>query len=140
MAFTRSYPIRFGDTDAAGVVYFANGLALCHGAYEDSLGEVGIDVRTFFSPRAPLAYPIVHASIDYRRPLHCGDLVTIVLRPQRLDEASFEVVYRLYESPEAERPLAEALTRHCCIEPQLRRRHPLPTEMEQWLQTWGGNS
>lgn len=140
MAFTRSYPIRFRDTDAAGVVYFANGLALCHAAYEDSLQAAGLNLREFFSPSARLAYPIVHASMDYHRPLHCGDLVKIALHPRRLDEGSFEIAYRLFPEVEAEseatRPLAEALTRHQCIETQPRRRHPLPAEMERWLHTW----
>lgn len=139
MAFTRSYPIRFQDTDAAGVVYFARGLTICHAAYEDSLQAAGVDVRTFFSPTASLAYPIVHASMDYHRPLCCGDIVTITLRPTRLEEASFEVAYHLYRETEtgADRFLAAALTRHVCIETQPRRRHPLPVEMVQWLQTWG---
>ncbi|MEY3297331.1 MAG: hypothetical protein RLZZ597_591 [Cyanobacteriota bacterium] len=137
MVFTQHYPIRFSDTDAAGVVYFAKGLALCHAAYEDSLQAAGIEVRSFFNPNAPLAYPIVHASINYHRPLRCGDVVTLVLCPQRLDESSFEITYRLYATPASEQPLADALTRHCCIEPHPRRRHPLPAAMVQWLQTWG---
>lgn len=137
MVFIQRYPIRFGDTDAAGVVYFAQGLALCHAAYEDSLQAAGIDLGTFFSTHGPLAYPIVHASIDYHRPLRCGDVVTIILNPQQMDETRFEVTYRLYANPEDDRPLAEALTRHCCIEPQARRRAPLPAEMVQWLEAWG---
>lgn len=140
MPFTHSYPIRFQDTDAAGVVYFARGLALCHAAYEDSLQAAGLDVKAFFSPRAALAYPIVHASMDYHRPLHCGDRVTIALHPRRLEEASFEVTYRLYRDADADRPLALALTRHLCIEAQPRRRHPLPAEMAHWLQAWGDGS
>ncbi|QQE66245.1 putative thioesterase [Leptolyngbya sp. BL0902] len=144
MAFTRSYPIQFRDTDAAGVLYFANGLALCHAAYEDSLQSAGFDLRDFFSASARLAYPIVHASMDYHRPLHCGDLVRITLHPRRLDAFSFEITYHLALNAEvdaepeskANRPLAEALTRHTCIETQPRRRHPLPTGMEQWLHRW----
>lgn len=136
MAFTHRYPVRFRDTDAAGVMYFANGLALCHAAYEDALQADGIDVRAFFSPTAPLAYPIIHASMDYRQPLHCGDQVTIALEPQRLTESSFEITYCLYQDPETDSLLGEALTRHLCIDAQLRRRHPLPPEMEHWLQRW----
>ena len=136
MTFSRRYPVRFRDTDAAGVVYFAHGLALCHGAYEDSLQATGLDLQVFFSPTAPLAYPIIHASMDYQRPLHCGQSVVITLRPQRLDEASFEIAYRLSLVADPPRVAAEALTRHVCIDAQTRRRHPLSNDMEQWLQTW----
>ncbi|MEB3289603.1 MAG: thioesterase family protein [Leptolyngbya sp.] len=136
MTFSRRYPVRFRDTDAAGVVYFAHGLALCHAAYEDSLQATGLDLQGFFSPAAPLVYPIIHASMDYRRPLHCGQWVVITLRPKRLDEASFEIAYGLSLAADPPCIAAEALTRHVCIEAQTRRRHPLANEMEQWLQIW----
>jgi 1,4-dihydroxy-2-naphthoyl-CoA hydrolase len=136
MAFTHRYPIRFRDTDAAGVMYFANGLALCHAAYENSLQAAGFDLKAFFSPTAPLAYPIVHASMDYRRPIHCGDWVIIALHPQRLESSSFEVTYRLFLEADADHILGEALTRHCCLEMPGRRRHPLPAEIEHWIQRW----
>ena len=37
MPFSYSRSVRFADTDAAGVVFFANYLALCHEAYEEAL-------------------------------------------------------------------------------------------------------
>ena len=45
MSFTYHRTIRFKDTDAAGVVYFANILAICNEAYEESLEASGIDFR-----------------------------------------------------------------------------------------------
>lgn len=39
--------IRFQDTDAAGVVYFANILAMGHEAYEASLNQVEINLKSF---------------------------------------------------------------------------------------------
>ena len=48
MAFTLRRVIRFQETDAAGVVYFANLLALCHEAYEASLAHAGIALKPFF--------------------------------------------------------------------------------------------
>lgn len=136
MSFSQRYPVRFRDTDAAGVVYFAHGLALCHAAYEDSLGAVGLDLPLFFSPAAPLAYPIIHTTMDYHRPLHCGDWVVITLHPRRRDESSFEIAYHLSLETSPPRAVADALTRHVCIDSQTRRRHPLPTEIEHWLQMW----
>ena len=37
MPFTYERTIRLGDTDAAGIMFFANYLVLCHEAYEASL-------------------------------------------------------------------------------------------------------
>jgi 1,4-dihydroxy-2-naphthoyl-CoA hydrolase len=58
MAFIYSRTIHFQETDAAGVVYFANLLALCHEAYEASLAEAGVDLRQFFSSGGEVAVPV----------------------------------------------------------------------------------
>ena len=122
--------IRFHETDAAGVVYFANILSLCHEAYEAALADAGIDVRTFFGD-ATLAVPVVHASVDFRRPLYCGDQVAIALTPNTLDTSNFEIRYRL--SNAEEKTVATALTRHICIDSVSRQRQPLSSELMRWL-------
>lgn len=133
MGYIFEHHVRFHETDGAGVVYFANELVMCHAAYEASLEAAGLDLGAFFGAEA-MAYPIVHASMDYRRPLRCGDRVTIHLTPTRLDDSSFEIQYQLTLEATV---VAQAVTRHVCIEVASRRRSPLPTEMEQWLVQWG---
>lgn len=122
--------IRFHETDAAGVVYFANVLTLCHEAYEAALATAGIGLRTFFGGGS-LAVPIVHASVDFRRPLYCGDEVAIALTPHPLDDTTFEICYDL--SNAAQKTVATALTRHICIDSVSRQRQPLSAELIQWL-------
>ncbi len=124
--------IRFHETDAAGVVYFANVLTLCHEAYEAALASAGIDIRVFFGG-GPLAVPVVHASVDFRRPLHCGDEVAIALTPQPLDDTTFEISYRLSNTDQ--KTVATALTRHVCIDGTSRQRHPFSPELAQWIQS-----
>ena len=130
--FTYCRRIRFHETDAAGVVYFANILTLCHEAYEAALAEAGINVRDFFGGTT-LAVPVVHASVDFRQPLYCGDQVAIALTPQRLNATSFEIRYCL--SNAAKSTVATALTRHVCIDSISRQRHPLSPDLEQWMQS-----
>lgn len=132
MGYVVEHQVRFHETDGAGVVYFANELVICHAAYEASLAAVGIDLRTFFKAET-IAYPVVHASIDYRRPLHCGDRVAIHLAPTRLDDSRFEIQYQLMRQDAL---AAQAVTRHICIAVPSRRPSPLPAEMEQWLTHW----
>ncbi|PSN18338.1 1,4-dihydroxy-2-naphthoyl-CoA hydrolase [filamentous cyanobacterium CCP5] len=127
--FSYSRTIRFHETDGAGVVYFANVLVLCHEAYEASLAFVGIDLQRFFDGQG-LAYPIVHASIDFRRPLRCGQEVLIDLAPHQQQESHFEVQYHLTHDA---RTVGSALTRHVCIDAQ-RQRSPLPPEILGWIQ------
>ena len=45
MSFAYSRTIHFADTDAAGVVYFARYLSICHEAYEEALAAAGIDMK-----------------------------------------------------------------------------------------------
>jgi 1,4-dihydroxy-2-naphthoyl-CoA hydrolase len=94
MSFTYVRTIRFQDTDAAGVVYFANVLPMCHEAYEESIAAVGIQLQAFFGSNA-VAIPIVHASVDLFQPMFCGDRQLIHLTPQRLDNHKFEIAYEI---------------------------------------------
>lgn len=134
MPFIYQRTVRFQDTDAAGVVYFANVSVMCHEAYEESLAVFGINVKLFFS-NPNVAIPIVHASVDFFRPMFCGDKICIHLTPYQLDDNKFEVNYVIIGVDEM---IAKAVTLHVCINPASRSRQELPNDMIQWLQRWGG--
>jgi 1,4-dihydroxy-2-naphthoyl-CoA hydrolase len=132
MHFTHKRTVRFQDTDAAGVVYFANVLSMCHEAYEASLAASGINLGSFFNnPEA--AIPIVHASVDFRRPMFCGDQLLIHLTPQQLDDNKFEILYQIVATSSSEQQLAQAVTRHVCINPLTRSKRSLPDYISNWL-------
>ncbi len=131
MSFTYHRTIRFSDTDAAGVVYFANVLSICHEAYESSLAASGIELSSFFSNSA-VVIPLIHASVDFFRPMICGDAIMIQLTPQQLNENKFEIAYEIVAASSAQL-LAKAMTRHVCIEPKTREKLPLPDEVIEWL-------
>lgn len=126
--------VRFGDTDAAGVMHFTQLLRWCHEAYEESLERFGLPAASIFPgpAHAPeVALPIVHCQADYRRPLVCGDPLAIQLEPLRLDPGCFELRYRFRRGDE---PVAEALTRHVAIRAADRQRCPLPDPIQRWLE------
>lgn len=132
MPFTYNRTIRFQDTDAAGVVYFSNVLVICHEAYEESLIASGINVKAFFS-NPPVAFPIVHASVDFWRPLFCGEQVLVCLIPQQLRDDGFEINYKINAR---EQVCAQAATQHVCIDTVSRNRKNLSSEMIAWLRRW----
>jgi 1,4-dihydroxy-2-naphthoyl-CoA hydrolase len=138
MPFTYTRTIRFQDTDAAGVVYFANVLAMCHEGYEASLAASGINLKLFFSNQA-VAIPIVRASVDFFRPMFCGDRIGIQLTPLRLTIEKFEITYQL-EKLEIGEVVAKAITQHVCINPTSRTKKDIPAEIIQWLHQWGGEN
>jgi 1,4-dihydroxy-2-naphthoyl-CoA hydrolase len=147
MSFRFEYTIQFRDTDAAGVVYFANILSICHVAYEASLIESGIDLKSFVN-NPEFAVPITHAAADFFRPLYCGDRITIELTPRlsnlsrveidyqleaatmltSIDHCGFEIDYQLGS--------ATAITKHVVIDPSTRKRKELPIILTNWLGQW----
>ncbi len=159
MGFNWSYQVRFGDTDGAGVVYFARSLEICHGAYEASLAASGINLQAFFSGHwipsqmpppsdsssVAIAVPIVATEGHFYRPCFCGDSLTIQVQAHQKNETEFEVKYRWLHLVDAEpsdtsRPSGTAMTRHACVQVRsegegksVHRRCPLPPELHQWL-------
>ncbi|HAC62501.1 MAG TPA: 1,4-dihydroxy-2-naphthoyl-CoA hydrolase [Cyanothece sp. UBA12306] len=126
--------IYLSDTDAAGVVYFASLLSICHEAYETSLQAAAIDFKTLVSP-GNLALPIVHAEIDFFRPLFCGDDIIIKLSCVELKDTEFIIIYQVSVSLSPEICVAKAQTKHVCINLNTRQRNPLSDSLVKWLCT-----
>ena len=135
MPFIYQRTVRFSDTDAAGVVYFAHVLSMCHEAYEASLAVVGIDLKAFFSG-VEVALPIAHASVDFFRPMACGDRLEVHLTPKLLKDGEFEIAYTVFLEGKLERSLSTAQTRHVCIDAATRKRRSLPVQVSHWLTRW----
>ncbi|RRJ95016.1 acyl-CoA thioesterase [Opitutaceae bacterium TAV4] len=139
MSFTYQRTIHFPDTDAAGVVFFARYLSICHEAYEEALGAAseggGLVLAKFFADNG-VVVPIARCEAKYLRPLVCGDRVEVVVRPEGLSENSFAVDYvmsRLDRSGAAVKRVAVARTEHVCIGSATRERMALPAALAAWV-------
>ncbi len=131
MSHTYERPIYFSDTDAAGVVYFANLLRFCHEAYEDLLCHLGVDLRQFFSGRG-LILPITEVQARFLAPLHCGDRLRIIVTPEAFETSRFQLGYRLLRVERGDR-VAVAQTHHVCLTVPERQRSPVPSPLADWL-------
>ncbi|NJP08052.1 MAG: acyl-CoA thioesterase [Leptolyngbyaceae cyanobacterium RU_5_1] len=136
MVFAYQRTVRFQDTDAAGVVYFANVLAMCHEAYEASLAASGIELQAFFGGW-DTAFAIAHASVDFFKPMVCGDRLIIHLTPNPTSRSEFEISYQVFMADTTQKPLSKAFTRHVCIDTATRTRQDLPHPIITWLNQWG---
>lgn len=130
MAFSYCRNIYLSDTDAAGVVYFARGLSICHEAYEEWLLTLGLSIQQILKEKQ-IALPIVHAEIDFFQPIMCGDALEIKLELQEVTESKFAIAYTIIKPTFPDKILAKALTVHVCIDPQTRLRTTLPDTI--WL-------
>jgi len=92
--FVYETKIRMQHTDAAGIVFFARFFELAHVAYEEFLTACGQPLPSDLA-QAPLFFPIVHASSDYRASLRLGDAVRIEVEVREVKSRSFTLGYRV---------------------------------------------
>lgn len=137
MPFAYARTIHFSDTDAAGIVFFARYLSICHEAYEEALAAAGVPLATFFSDHGVII-PIGKSECSYLRPLACGEKIRVEVTPRRLSENSFALEFALWKLPApgasvGEKRAAVARTEHVCIHSATRERQPLPAALAAWV-------
>lgn len=132
MPFTYERTIRLGETDAAGIVFFANYLVLCHEAYEEALAGAGIPVQDFIAGMEVLV-PVTKSSVDYLRPLQCGERVRIELQPVALSENSFAIDYTITRLGRPDKVAARARTEHVCISRERKEKVPMTPPLAAWV-------
>ena len=129
--------VRFGETDAAGVIHFHHLLRWCHEAWEESLEKYGLHSSDVFpncchqEEALEVALPIVHCKADFRMPIQSGDYLEIILLPEKIDMGSFQIQSTFIR--EGER-VALGLIRHLAINSQTRQRCDLPEKINLWLE------
>ena len=114
------------DTDAAGVLYFANQLRIAHEAFEAYMAGTGANMRHVVH-EADYAVVIVHAEADYRAPLHVGDELTVEMTATHIGDSSFELDYRILQP--AGRLAGTAKTVHVAIDRKAWKKRALPPEV-----------
>jgi 1,4-dihydroxy-2-naphthoyl-CoA hydrolase len=132
MPFVYARTVHFADTDAAGVMFFANYLAVCHEAYEEALGAAGINLQTFFSDHG-VVVPIAKSEAEYLRPLACGDKLAVDLTVEALTDKSFAIRFELTRLGPPAKCAARVRTEHVCIDSATRARKPLPDPLAAWV-------
>lgn len=129
--------VRFGDTDAAGVIHFHQLLRWCHEAWEDSLQRYGISAGSVFpgcrrqETGPDIALPVVHCKADFLRPVHGGDCLQVLIEPRRLNRSCFEVHSR-FKLDNID--MALGMIRHLAISSSSRQRCPLPDGIDLWIE------
>jgi 4-hydroxybenzoyl-CoA thioesterase len=86
--FRRTYTVRFGDIDHAGIAFYPSLLRLAHEAFEDAwshgLGRPYVQV----CDDEHLGFPAVHIEADFSAPLRFGDTVEIAVSVPRIGTKS----------------------------------------------------
>ena len=127
--FTYSTKIRLHDTDAAGILFFANQFKIIHDAYEDLLEKFGWDFATMLKD-TKYFQPIVHAESDYLAPMFVGDKIDITIKVGSIGTTSFSFEYTLKRGKTL---VGTAKTVHVTINQKTRKKIPLPSALRTAL-------
>ena len=127
--FTHTTKIRLHDTDAAGIIFFANQLKIVHDAYEELLTTFGLSFEKMLK-NTNYFLPIVHAESDYKTPVRVGDVITIAIKVGHIGKTSFSFEYTLKRGKTL---VGTAKTVHVAIDQQSRQKITLPNTLRKAL-------
>jgi acyl-CoA thioester hydrolase len=88
-----TWPVRvyYEDTDAGGIVFYANYLKFFERARTEWLRTCGVDQRRLGDETGAL-FVVRRTAVDYRAPARLDDVVTIVSKIEKLGRASVDFV------------------------------------------------
>ncbi len=102
--------IYYEDTDAGGVVYYANYLRYMERARTEFLLEKGIDVAEYHNKG--YLFAVVHVDIGYKKPARLGEIIEVATEVIEISHAT--ITLRQYVLRE-DTPLVEAMVKLACI-------------------------
>ena len=91
--------VYFEDTDAYGIVYYANYLKFMERARSDFIRAVGVDQAEELR-RSGSAYAVVEVDIKYRRPGRLSDDLQVVSTVQQVRASSVDIHQRVMRANE----------------------------------------
>lgn len=121
------WPVRvyYEDTDAAGIVYYANFLKFFERCRTEWLRAAGVD-QTALRASSGLQFVVAALTTEYRRPARLDDLLTVDARLLETARASLTFGQQAWRGDEL---LAQARVKVACVDPQ----RMLPTRLPQTL-------
>ena len=91
--------VYFEDTDAYGIVYYANYLKFMERARSDMIRAVGVDQAAELAANGS-AYAVVEVDIRYRRPGRLGDDLQVVSTVDQVRASSVHIQQRVMRGAE----------------------------------------
>jgi 4-hydroxybenzoyl-CoA thioesterase len=106
-AFIASYPVRFGEIDHAGVMYYPAIFDRIHRAFEDFWPQIlGLSYADVLE-KDGIGFPLVDVHASFRRPFRFGESVELSIRVTKIGTQSVGFLVDL-GVPSEERPRATA--------------------------------
>jgi len=109
------WPVRvyYEDTDAGGVVFYANYLKFFERGRSEWLNHLGIDQARLFEQQ--IAFAVRKAEVDYFRPARLNDQLQVVSRINEIRGTSLTFQQSVYQTGDRSQPLCEAVIKAVCL-------------------------
>ncbi len=100
MAYKTTIPVRFGDVDRAGIVYYPVIFHYFHIAQEDFFDDyLGIPYNRLIEEER-IGFPTVKTATEFYSPLKYGDLLKVTVHISRVGRSSLTFEFRVYRRGE----------------------------------------
>jgi acyl-CoA thioester hydrolase len=121
-AFTWQVRIYYEDTDAGGIVFYANYLKFFERARTEWLRATGVNQQALAEADGAI-FVVKHASIDYNAPAKLDDVLDLTLTIAKLGRASIEFDQQAWRGQTL---LASARVKVGCVDAATLRPRALP--------------
>jgi len=127
--FTWTVRIYYEDTDAGGIVFYANYLKFFERARTEWLRTAGIGQQALTESHGVM-FVVKSTAVDYHAPAKLDDELKLTVVVERLGRASVQFLQEAWRVDEAQtRPLASGRIRIGCIDTRTFRPCPIPDEV-----------
>ncbi|HXI77603.1 MAG TPA: tol-pal system-associated acyl-CoA thioesterase [Steroidobacteraceae bacterium] len=113
------------DTDAGGVVYYANYLKFMERCRTDWLRELGIDQLQLRAERG-LQFAVVSVTVDFLRPAVLNDEIIVTAELMRMSGATITFKQTIMRG---DAQLIDASTRVACLDSGTLKPRPIPKDL-----------
>jgi len=124
--FTLDMKVRLHDTDAAGVLFFANYFKFAHDAYEQFMESVGFDFRHMIDKSSYLIL-IVNAESNFHKPMYAGDIIKVAIKTEKIGHTSYVLSYEIFNG--SGEKTATIKTTHVAIDKKSHKPIALPEKL-----------
>jgi acyl-CoA thioester hydrolase len=123
--FSCTYRVYWEDTDAGGVVYYANYLKFMERCRTDWLRALDVDQVRLRSERQ-LQFAVVNVSVDFLRPALLNDEILVTAALERMSGATITFRQTILRG---ETQLIDASVRVACLDSGTLKPRPIPKEL-----------
>jgi acyl-CoA thioester hydrolase len=123
--FSCTYRVYWEDTDAGGVVYYANYLKFMERCRTDWLRALDVDQVRLRSERQ-LQFAVVNVSVDFLRPALLNDEILVTAALERMSGATITFRQTILRG---ETQLIDASVRVACLDSGTLKPRPIPKDL-----------